>query len=162
MSDNPYQSPQTEISAERADSAGTLTVAMVSYLKDAAPWIRFIGILGYIGCGFMLVGGIGILSAIPFFAGQIPEGWGAGAVAGFCIIYIVIAALMFFPSRFTYKFGSGIRNFLRSNSGRELELAFKNNRSLWKFLGIMAIVNLAIVPVMLVIGIISAVFLVFA
>jgi hypothetical protein len=147
MSDviNPYQSPQSPVNPE-PDNSARLTGIMVRYLKEAAPWLRFIGILSFIGCGLMFLGGIGVLiitAALPGFAGNFEElGGGIGNV-----VYIVSGVLMFLPARFTYNFGAKIRNYLRSNSEDDLEQAFKNNKSLWKFNGILYIVFLALAPV---------------
>ena len=67
------------------------------------------------------------------------------------------AVLIFIPSLFIYRFGERIRSFLRTGIEQELELAFKNNKSLWKFLGIYCIIALASIPVMIIGGIIIAV-----
>jgi hypothetical protein len=75
----------------------------------------------------------------------------------FSLIYFPLGVLMFFPSHFTYNFGKRIRNYKFSNSNEELELAFKNNKSLWKFYGILYIVILSFIPVTIVISIIVAV-----
>ena len=38
-----------------------------------------------------------------------------------------------------------------------LELAFKNNKSLWKFNGILLIIGLAVIPALVIIAIVAAV-----
>jgi hypothetical protein len=156
MSDNPYQSPQTGVSAPRGPS-GVLTETMVFYLKGASPWLRFLGIIGFIGCGILVVIGIVMLIAMPSLAPEIGEAWSriAGTSLGF--LYIILGVVGFFPSRFIYKFGTKIRGFLRSNAEQELELAFKYNRSFWKFSGIVTIIYLAIIPAAIVIGVIAAI-----
>jgi hypothetical protein len=147
MSDdiNPYQSPQTPVNPEPGSSA-RLTAAMERYLREAAPWLRFIGVLSFIGCAFMFLGGITFLImavALPGFGGGWGDlGGGLGSVA-----YIVSGALMFFPARFTYNFGAKIRRYLQSGAEDDLEQALKNNKSLWKFNGILYIICLALVPV---------------
>ncbi|MDR1373948.1 MAG: DUF5362 domain-containing protein [Treponema sp.] len=165
MSDahNPYKSPKAEISSEEGGSAGNLTETMVSYLKDASPWMRFVGIMGFIGAGFMAIGAVGLISASPFISGlpDVPGVWGVASLTAMGLLYLGVAALVFFPARFTYFFGEKIRRFLRSNSGAELEGAFKNNRSLWKFIGILTIINLAIIPVFIIVAIVIAVYTVF-
>ncbi|MDR0623537.1 MAG: hypothetical protein LBG10_03820 [Treponema sp.] len=153
MSDdiNPYQSPQNPVAPE-PDNSARLTGTMVRYLKEAAPWLRFIGILSFVGCGFMFLGGIAFLvitMAVPDFGGEF-GGLGGGIGS---IVYIFSGALMFFPARFTYNFGAKIRRYLRSNSEDDLEQALKNNKSLWKFNGILYIIALALVPA----GIVGAV-----
>lgn len=156
---NPYQSPQTEIDAVKSlASQGVLTDTMVSYLKETSPWLRFMGICGYIGSGMIALVGfvisitwltrenIGSLFEISDFAGAL------GSFVG--VIYIITGVILFFPARFTYNFGYRIRNFIKNNAEQELELAFKNNKSLWKFIGINTIIGLAFIPVILVITVI--------
>jgi hypothetical protein len=65
--------------------------------------------------------------------------------------------LEFFPSLFIYRCGDKIRGYLRSGTDQDLELALKNNKSYWKFLGIVCIVSLAFIPLMIIGGIIIGV-----
>jgi hypothetical protein len=152
--DNPYQSPQAEIKSEKTGSQGSLTEGMIAHLSAAAPWIRFIGVLGYVGCGFTILLGLGCIIAGPsagIFFGRYYSTMGLVSLG---IIYIALGVLVFFPSMFAYNFGIRIRNYLRSSSEYELEQAFKNNRSLWKFMGILAIIELALLPVLIIAGLI--------
>jgi len=159
MSDyeNPYKSPETSIVPEEPQGAvATLTETMLGYLKEASPWLRFIGILGFIGCGFMCL--IGIISAIFSSAlFNIMGDMGDFPIWALSLIYIAIGALYFFPALFTWNFGAKLRSYQLSNSNEDLELAFKNNKSLWKFNGIMYIVFLAIIPFMIIATIAGAV-----
>jgi hypothetical protein len=158
MSDNPYQSPQTAAAAVPAlVSSGTLTEAMVFYLKGASPWLRFVGIVGFIGCGILLVLGILMMIAVPSLIPELGETLGSITGASLGVLYIILGVVGFFPSRFIYCFGARIRNFLRNNSEQELELAFRYNKSFWKFSGIVTIIYLAIIPVVIVIGLVVAI-----
>jgi hypothetical protein len=159
MSDNsnPYRSPEADINPARPlISQGVLTDLMVSYLKDASPWLRFIGVLGYIGCGFMAVAGAGLVisGAAEVLASERPMERVSSLLPG--ITPIVLGLVCLFPARFVYGFGAKIRNFLRSGAETDLELAFKNNKSLWKVCGILTIVYIAIIPVVVVIVVIAA------
>jgi hypothetical protein len=131
-----------------------LTDAMIRSLKDASPWLRFLGILTFIGCGFLGLTGL-IVAVVSLFVGDIIEEIGGigGALLG--LFYIAMGVLLIFPGRFTYNFGARIRNFLLSKSGDELALALKNNSSLWKFYGILSIVYLALIPVAIVVIVIA-------
>jgi len=158
MSDyeNPYKSPETSIVPENQEGTGiVLTEIMLGYLKEASPWLRFIGILGFVGCGIMCLVGIisaifsSVLSSIAGELGALPAGL-------LSLFYIAGGALYFFPARFTYNFGAKIRDYQISSSNDDLELAFKNNKSLWKFNGILAIVCLAFIPFLIIISIIFA------
>jgi hypothetical protein len=161
MSDsvNPYQSPEAEsVPVKSAGSAGNLNDAMVRYLREASPWARFLGIMGFIQCGLMALGGLVSLAVIPAFISELSDLSGvpsfiAGGMGGLVgVIYIIGAALLFFPARFAYNFGTKIRSYQRSNAEEDLESAFKNNKSLWKFFGILTIVSLALIPFSLIIG----------
>jgi hypothetical protein len=129
-------------------------------LKKASPWIRFLGILGFIGSGFMALGGVASLVLFPIVGAlwrEIP-GFGAHSnLAGISLgLYLIFfAVLYFFPAFYTYNFGTRLRAYLQSGAGQDLETAFKNNKSLWKFLGIIAIIGLAFILLIAVIGIIA-------
>ena len=172
MSDavNPYKSPETTAVSERPLFAqGNITEAMLIYLKGASPWLRFIGILGFISSGLTAIWSLLFTAFIPFIGqglGNVPgletftevSGPLGAAFGGFFIVVILGAALLiFFPSLFAYRFGEKIRTYLRTGTDQDLELALKNNKSLWKFFGIVCIVYLAFVPLMIVISIIAGV-----
>jgi hypothetical protein len=156
MSDtvNPWQSPSTEVVAEEGASQGVLTPTMIRYLKEASPWLRFIGILGYIGAVFLVI--VGLAFVFMMAAGLSTLGAGVfggltGTFMGF--IYLAGGVVAFFPARFTYQFGAKIRNYLLSNGKQDMEEAFRYNRALWKFNGILAIVYLALIPLGIVGGV---------
>ena len=169
MSDavNPYQSPETAaVPVKPLVAQGTLTEAMLIYLKQASPWLRFIGILGFIGAGLTFLSGLVSIAFVPLMRQIWDE------IPGFDTVSDVVSAifggtmvvfclgggvLLFFPALFIYRFGDKIRSYLRTGTDQELEQAFKNNKSFWKFVGIIYIISLAFIPLMIVGGIIVAV-----
>jgi hypothetical protein len=170
MSDtvNLYESPQAPVAPEKTLGAqSALTDTMLRYIREASPWLRFIGILGFIGCGFIMLMGIAMtvtmssleeaFSGFGSFSTFFGESFGAAFSASIGVVYIIAAVLSFFPAYFTYIFGSKIRAYIQSGADQELELAFKNNKSLWKFNGILSIVGLAFIPVLTVIVVIVTV-----
>ena len=157
MSDivNPWQSPESVSAPEKTPGAeGVLTDTMLLYLREASPWLRFIGILGFIGCGFMVLGGLAT-TIVMFVAVSLADEFGGFPVGFLGLLYVALGVLTFFPARFTYFFGAKIRNYQLSNSEQDLEQAFKNNKSLWKFTGILCIIYLAFIP-LAVVGVIVA------
>jgi hypothetical protein len=139
---------------------------MLMYLKGASPWLRFIGILGFISCGGMFLGGIGFITLFSTASGvweSIPgvevygDVMGVVLTASTGILFLIYAVLYLFPSLCIYNFGNKIRSYMQTGADQDLETAFKNNKSLWKFLGILAIISLAFIPVMIIVGIIVAV-----
>ena len=175
MSDavNPYQSPETAAVPEKPIvNQGTLTEPMLIYLKQASSWLKFIGVLGFIGAGLTALSGIVFFAALPMAKelwGQIP-GFDTsfsgvlGAVfgGGMAVLCVGGGVLIFFPALFTYRFGERIRSYLRTGTDQELEQAFKNNKSLWKFLGIICIILLAFFPLAIIGSIVAVVLSVFS
>jgi hypothetical protein len=161
MSDtgNPWQSPGTEVRAEETGGAqGGLNTVMIRYLKEASPWLRFLGILGYIGAIFVIVLGV-IMTIYLAVTGSSLGGDALSATFGsfMGLIYLVGGVVSFFPARFTYRFGTKIRNYLASNADQDLEAAFQNNKALWKFNGILWIVYLAFIPIAIIGAVIAAI-----
>jgi len=155
-SDNQYNSPQAPIGPEKNQVVGNLTATMLKYLKEASPWLKFIGILGFISCGLIVLGAIVIIILSTVAASLLGE-FGDIPIWLISPLYLAMGALLFFPSLFTYNFGDKIRKFLVSNSEEDLEEALKNNKSLWKFYGIMCIISLATTPVIIIVTVVVAV-----
>ena len=151
---NPYESPQAEAGTVPLPDR-VLTEDMLFYLKGASPWLRFIGIVGFIGLGLavvlILIMGFGLSSAL---ANTEELGAFAALGPGLTIIYIPFLALYFFPLFFMFRFGNKIKSYLHSGNSEDLEEAFKNNKSLWTFAGVLTIISLAFMALALLIGII--------
>ena len=154
--ENQYNSPETPIVPENTKGFGNLTETMLAYLKEAAPWMQFIGILGFITCGLVALGSIfltiGLATASAFLSelGDFP-------IWLIVPLYTTMGLLFFFPSYFTFNTGSRIRRHQYSNADEDLEQAFKNNKSLWRFYGIMCVISIASLPVMIVVTIIISI-----
>jgi hypothetical protein len=153
MSDiaNPWRSPESA-GVPEAGGGPVMTGAMLRYLREAAPWLRFIGILGFIGCAVMVAGGL-VAAVVMFAVAGLADEFGGFPMGFVGLLYVALGAVTYFPARFTYYFGAKLRNYQLSNSVQDLEEAFKHNKSLWKFTGILCIIYLAFVPLALVGGI---------
>lgn len=156
---NPYQSPETAASPVAPLLAqGALTENMLIYLKGASPWLRFIGILGFVSAGLTVMWGFvsftpiirGIWAGVPGFE------WLGVFGGGMALLSFAGGVLIFLPSLFIYRFGKKIRGYLRTGVDQELEQAFENNKSFWKFAGIICIIYLAFVPALIVGSVIVA------
>lgn len=153
MSDNenPFRAP--EATATPSTDA-VLTPRMIQLLREAAPWTRFLGIVGFITTGFIVLGAMVFLISgqALFSATAIP---GASAFpAGIALLYLGLGAVSFFISRFTYRIGARIRTHTETNDPSTLEDAFGNLRSLVKTTGILTIVYLALIPVLLIVSVV--------
>jgi len=154
MPENPYESPQTEANAVNPLSGRVLTENMLYYLKGASPWLRFVGIVGFIFLGIMLVGVIALIAGV----GSLANSLGMGAFSSFVfVIYLPTLIIMFFLVFFTYRFGKRIQAYLHTGDSAYLEDAFKNNKSYWTLTGVLFIIGLAGFALALIGGILAAV-----
>jgi Family of unknown function (DUF5362) len=117
-----------------------------AYLAETARWAKFMAILGFVGCGFMLLFSLFIGSFLSAALLRMGGGGtaGLGYMGGFLsFIYIVIAIVYFFPCLYLYNFASKMQVALRSNDQDQLSLSFRNLRSCYRFVGILMIIVLA-------------------
>jgi len=122
------------------------------YLRETAKWSRFLAIVGFIGLGLgliiflfmILVGFSSFQTADPY--NQYP-GYektlfmSRGIATVFGLVFIV---LYFFPLMYLYRFGTQMRDALNANDQEKLTTAFKNLKSVFRFMGILTIIILAL------------------
>ena len=105
-----------------------------------AYWAKLFGILGFI-CSALMV----ILAIVMFFLGgnlMSELANGVGAMAGF--LYIIIAIIYFFPSKYIYGFSNQCRLALNTNSQASISAAFDNLASVFTFWGVFTVITLSI------------------
>ncbi|MFV0378011.1 MAG: hypothetical protein ACK5JD_12010 [Mangrovibacterium sp.] len=119
-----------------------------SDLRDAAKWAKFLSIVGFVMIGILVVICIGVMlagSALSQFA-DTPMPFG---LLG--IIYLLIAALYFFPVYYLYNFAKATIYGIDGADENQLARGMANLRRLFKFMGILTIIVLAIYAIALVI-----------
>jgi len=152
-----YGVPPTLEKPKPAANGRALTDAMLSHLNGAAPWLRFIGVLGIVFSVLIVLGGL--LFFLPVMEGA----WDGVLGFGFSdvlfaigvwwgLFYVATGLCLFIPSFFAYRFGQKIRVHSRTGEDRDLEIAFKNNKSLWKFCGILCIIGVVLVTLAMPLG----------
>jgi len=114
----------------------TITESMLISLSQTRPWVKFLSILGFVSIGFAVVSGI----VNMFIFSKVPLGGSYGLAIFMGAINILMGVLYFFPSFFLFKFASSIARLSDGGGAGELEEALSNQKSFWKFVGIMALV----------------------
>ncbi len=130
-----------------------------AYILEIARWARFIGIVGFVGIGLMIILGFymgAAMSALsrPEFGDVSPMGGLGGGLITF--IYILMAALYFFPVLYLYKGAIGLRDGIRTGDIATLEEGFRNLKSHYKFIGILVLIVISIYGVLFVGGLVVA------
>jgi len=117
------------------------------YLYETAKWGKFLGIMGFIVTGLMIVFGIFysfILSSVPNVSndGFYQVGYLLGYGLGFTLVYILAAVLYFFPALYLFRYSSKLKIAIQTSNSQELVNAFSNQKSLYKYSGIFTIIVL--------------------
>jgi len=150
--------------SETPAPAETLTVnpEIKNHLSEAAKWAKFLGIVGFVLVGFMVIAAFFAGTFFSFIGrnqtyqnGVNPFESGAFSVA-MAVYFLLIALLYFFPSLYMYQFGAKTQNALRNNDQFDFTAAFSRLKSFLKFFGILTAIFLvlygAAVIMMLVFG----------
>ena len=130
-----------------------LTEKMLRYLQDAAPWLRLVGIVGFVFVGLTFVSLL-VMAGYDSFQDY---SFGTGFNSGPFVIITTLPFLVvgFFGSFFTFQFGNKIKLYHKTKDQTELENAFKNNKSLWTLSGVVCVICLAFVLLAVLTGIIA-------
>jgi len=116
------------------------------YFSESAKWAKFLSIVGFIYCGFMV---LVALFAGAFLATVFPmmgaSGKGASIGGGIItFIYLVLAIVYFFPCLFLYRYASNMQLAIAHNEQGKMQSSIRNLKSLFKFFGIVTIIMLAV------------------
>jgi hypothetical protein len=152
MESNPYSSPTENIYGINPGAAQqTVTDGVLDQLGRTKPWIRFFAVLAFVGAAFLLLGALGMLAmgGAGMFAksssGSNPMGPMAGAMGiGMAVLYGVLSIVYIFPGIKLWKYANRISTLLVTRTNFDLEAALNEQRSFWKFLGILVIAMIAL------------------
>lgn len=100
-------------------------------LQRTKPWVRFIGVLLWIGVALMMLGGVIVLfSSIMGMSAMNQNGAGnlglqAGVMVGIAISYLIMSLLYIYPAVKIWKYGSYIAKLVSSRSPEDLVSALE-------------------------------------
>lgn len=121
-----------------------------SYLLETSKWGKLLAIIGYVGMGLMILIALFMMIGMSEFS----RAFGSAISMGFMgFIYLVIAVIYYFPVTYLYKFSNQIKVGLQSQEMGSITSAFENLKSLFKFMGIFAIVMLCFYGIVLLIAV---------
>ncbi|PWT76969.1 MAG: hypothetical protein C5B59_05225 [Bacteroidetes bacterium] len=121
-----------------------------SYLNDTAKWAKFLAILGFVWCGFIVIMGVfaGSVFAMmisrfsTYGAAEVPVPASSGFA--FTLIYVAVAVVSFFPCLYLFRFATRLKRALSSNDQELLSASLRNQRLYFRYLGILAIIFLGL------------------
>ena len=132
-----------------------------AHLAEAAKWARFLAIVGFVMCGLIIV--------LSFFIGTLfstsmsrygdSAAFGSGFGIIMTIIYLSFGVLYFFPCLFLFRFANNMIVALNSNEQITLNRSFQNLKIMFRYVGILTIIVLALYIIAFVFGILGAAFM---
>jgi hypothetical protein len=156
---NPYSTPGSDVFASSSALGGEgITEGVLEQLRKTKGWVKFLGVMAFIGAALMVVLGVVIMAGGAFgaaFAGQAGAELGPWFTAIIGLIYIVMALLYIYPGMKLWKYGKTIDRLLEDRASVTLEAALNEQRSLWKFCGIMMIIMLSLYIVAAIVAVIA-------
>lgn len=133
-----------------------------SHLAEAAKWAKFLSIMGFIFCGFIVLIGLFFGTFMSMFSSRYGENnpyndfpASTGFGASMAVLYIVIALIYFFPCLFLFRFSVKMKAALASNDQEVLNTSFQNLKASFRYVGIIMIVMLAFWALALIIGVLG-------
>jgi len=125
------------------------------YVSSMGKWMKFFAILGCIGAGFLVIVAIIMATVGSYIPLDKDFGLGGIGMRMVGIIYLVIAAVYIFPIIYLFRASAAARLAVECNDNVQMTEFLKNNKSFWKFCGILTIVMFCFY-IVLIIGIIIA------
>lgn len=111
-----------------------VTPLMIEHLRGTKPWVRFISIVLFISSALIFLGGFAMI-----FLGSSSRIYGGfGAIIG--VVYILFGILYLAPAYFLHQYASSINDFLQGGGDSAMENALGNQKSFWRFSGILTLV----------------------
>ncbi len=129
------------------------------HMLETARWAKFLAIIGFVLLGLLVLAGI-FMSTImgTLMAGSGFNSTVGGASGLMMVVYIIFAAIYFFPTYYLYKFAVLIKPAILTGNQEEFNTALSYLRSAFRFIGIMMLIVLGIYALVFIVGIIGFAF----
>ena len=150
-----------ETPMEKQEEILTVDFLAREQLAEAARWAKFLAIMGFIGCGIIVV--VGGFITIMYsnmnriqtrypYSGRTINTVRSSAFIG--IFYLIIAVIGFVGCLYLFRFAHKMKTGLHERSQAEVNESFTYLKKLFRYHGIMTIVVIALYVVVLFAGVI--------
>ena len=144
MQNDPYAPPTTTVHEAGHAVDGRVSQAVVHQLAGTKPWVRFMSVLMFVGAAMMLLLAVVIaiagsqISKLATPPGASPIFSGVMGL-GIAVLYGVLSIVYIYPALKLWNYASRIGDLLMTGSEQDLVNALGQQRSFWKFLGILVL-----------------------
>jgi hypothetical protein len=123
-----------------------------TYLLESAKWFRFLGIVGYVMVGFIMLAGIFASVSLSMLSPELATLGVPPFLIG--LYYFVIAIIYFFPCMYMVRFAKNMKTGLVNASQEYVTEGFRTLKVLYRFWGIVTVIALGVMALSFVGGII--------
>jgi hypothetical protein len=148
--------PQAEETVQTAQPALTVNEEMRSHFYEMAKWAKFLGIVGFVITGLMVIGALAAgatMSALSKFGGGQLAALSGGA---FTFVFMLYAVMIFYPSLLMYQYSSNAKTGVLYGEQFNLTHAIGKLKSLFKFWGIVTIIFISLYALIFILAIVGA------
>ncbi|HSN17072.1 MAG TPA: hypothetical protein VLV87_02585 [Gammaproteobacteria bacterium] len=125
----------------------------LTQLNATRPWVKFLAILGFIFTALMILVGLMFILVGTSIPGEAGMPGSFGRIFG--IVYLILAFLYLFPCLYLIRYARAIEA-IPGTGQAAFEEALKNQKSFWKFVGILTIVMLGLYVLFIFVGVFAA------
>lgn len=150
---NPYSTPAANLyGSTSGGSAEAVSPSTIAQLSGTKPWVRFLSVLMWISAGLMLLvaAGMGVFSAMGASKSMPASPFGGIQLTVLAVIYGILAFVYIFPALKLWKYANRIGSLGATRSVADLDAALNEQRSFWKFIGVMAAILISIYLVVII------------
>jgi len=140
---DPYKAPTAVDTAPVASAPTAVPDSVVQLLGQTRPWVKLMAVLAFVVLGFSLLALLGFYLAA-----------GASKTLTSFLPLLLMGSLYMPAALFLWRYADSIRQVQGGGGQAALESALRNQKSFWKYVGILACVMIALNGVALVGGII--------
>ena len=130
-----------------------ITPAMMEFLKQTKPWVRFVSIMGFIGTALLFLIGLFLILGAGLVSSLSQTAFGGAPVGVIGFVYAALGLLYFFPDLHLFRYADGIKKALSLDPVGGVEDALRHQKSFWRFVGILVLIVL-ILQIVALIGVI--------
>jgi len=127
---------------------------MIQSLGGTSPWVLFLGILGFIGAGFLMLSGVSTFFMFPLMEsmGQTTPAMNEGGLfIGLALFYLAGGVMYAFLAYLLVRYYGAITRATRECSFEAVEAALLVHSRFWQISGISTIVMVALTIVFVVV-----------
>ncbi len=132
-----------------------LTTSAIGFLKESAKWCKFMAIVGFVGVGLMVLAAVFMFIGFSALDSMNQTSKFPFPTSAFSVIYLILAAIYFFPVYYLYQYATKTSVALQSKNQQLLTDGLENLKSHHKFLGIFTLIIISIYGLIFVVAILG-------